>query len=502
MPCPLCGHRDDHPVKLRVHQADAVVTDETSYSCEACGGFFAWPFTYPDYLLDYGMPDYLRYYLEIGAGIQTMLAPVVQAHACRSVATMIDVGCGVPFTVDFARRHYGIDAHAIDPSTYARKGAQILDASVDFSLLGAGSRFDGQTFDFVMSSEVIEHVPDPPAFLAVLARHTADDGLLLVTTPAAEWVSPERGISACMATIWPGIHHAIFSREGLGRELSRLGFTSIDVRQERERLYAWASRRPLGTDDRIDSPDPNDVAAHWRAYAADLAGRMNSDGRPLLLGNQFRLLRDAVNTGQHDQARAILSELRSEIRHFHGTDILETDSFRQQCAALPEAELFANWPYFAYLMPYYLGMMALLDDQFADAEREFRIFLDVMDSNRWSNCVFWTEGIGLYPWARYHLGLTRLLQGERESAARDFAAIILGDFESQSAAAMLAGSDLNLSINAQIQLGVCHLQSGAPQTAASHFTLALQRAEASGIESAFQDQIQALLDVAFDTAGS
>ena len=95
---------------------------------------------------------------------------------------------------------------------------------IDPQLLGGGSRFDGRTFDLVLSSEVVEHVPDPVAFVETLAAHVADDGLLLLTTPSTGFIRPSRNVLDCLGTFWPGIHHAVFTRDRLAELLGGLGF--------------------------------------------------------------------------------------------------------------------------------------------------------------------------------------------------------------------------------------------------------------------------------------
>jgi SAM-dependent methyltransferase len=106
------------------------------------------------------------------------------ARWCRDVA-VLDAGCGVgygsAFLGELAADVLGVDlsAEAID---YAR--ARYGSESVAFRVmdLAALDLPDG-SFDAVCAFEVIEHVPDPAAVLAELARVLRDGGTLIVSTP-------------------------------------------------------------------------------------------------------------------------------------------------------------------------------------------------------------------------------------------------------------------------------------------------------------------------------
>ena len=55
--------------------------------------------------------------------------------------------------------------------------------------------FDDGFFDFVLSTEVIEHTPDPAVALSELARVVKPGGTILVTTPGKLWQPVVRGAS-------------------------------------------------------------------------------------------------------------------------------------------------------------------------------------------------------------------------------------------------------------------------------------------------------------------
>ena len=68
-----------------------------------------------------------------------------------------------PAIADFARRLLKLDARSIDPSRYAKTGGDWLGVPVESALLGEGSSADGEVFDLVYSSEVVEPRSRPRA---------------------------------------------------------------------------------------------------------------------------------------------------------------------------------------------------------------------------------------------------------------------------------------------------------------------------------------------------
>jgi SAM-dependent methyltransferase len=90
---------------------------------------------------------------------------------------MLDVGCATkPYAALFADRvetHFGVDV----PFTYHSKGT--IDAFAPSHALP----FRNGSFDFVLCTEVLEHVPDPEKSWAEIARVLKPGGVALVTTP-------------------------------------------------------------------------------------------------------------------------------------------------------------------------------------------------------------------------------------------------------------------------------------------------------------------------------
>jgi 2-polyprenyl-6-hydroxyphenyl methylase/3-demethylubiquinone-9 3-methyltransferase len=98
--------------------------------------------------------------------------------------TALDVGCGAGLLAEPLAR-LGAKITAIDASpeliAVSREHAAAMGLEIDYRA-GAVEELTGE-FDLVTCMEVIEHVADPAAFVAALARRLAADGLLILSTP-------------------------------------------------------------------------------------------------------------------------------------------------------------------------------------------------------------------------------------------------------------------------------------------------------------------------------
>jgi 2-polyprenyl-6-hydroxyphenyl methylase / 3-demethylubiquinone-9 3-methyltransferase len=97
----------------------------------------------------------------------------------------LDVGCGAGLLCEPLARMgasvTGVDA-APENIEAAKAHAALSGLAIDYRAGEIAAQGLG-TFDVVSSMEVIEHVTDPAAFVAELARHLKPDGLMLLSTP-------------------------------------------------------------------------------------------------------------------------------------------------------------------------------------------------------------------------------------------------------------------------------------------------------------------------------
>lgn len=118
----------------------------------------------------------------------------LQRHAPqRKKLRVLDIGCGRGWLANAVRGNAGLsigDIVGIEPIVEAVAIANRLFPDIAFHVCSYQLDTDREigTFDIVISSEVIEHVPysEKSLFLKRAASYLRDDGILLLTTPRRE----------------------------------------------------------------------------------------------------------------------------------------------------------------------------------------------------------------------------------------------------------------------------------------------------------------------------
>ncbi|WP_082378950.1 class I SAM-dependent methyltransferase [Marinagarivorans algicola] len=164
-------------------------------------------------------------------------------------AKVLDLGCGEGRHCHALAWHHphcqvvGVDLNLRDLRIAQTRGqaffsAQNLTADISYPCAdGTQLPFSDASFDAVICSEVLEHIPDYQAFLAEINRIIKPKGLFLASVPRA-W--PER---ICWALSAPyheveGGHVRIFNGKNLANTIQQLGFTQT------QRYYAHALHSP------------------------------------------------------------------------------------------------------------------------------------------------------------------------------------------------------------------------------------------------------------------
>jgi SAM-dependent methyltransferase len=363
----------------------------------------------------------VKFFIEVGAGLDSFAVFLVllqQALGSRAGARglrLLDVGASFGFLVAMARS-LGWDATGVEPSYYGRLGSRVLGVPLHADYLENTGLPPG-TFDCIVSSEVIEHVADPRAFLTTVARYLATEGVLLLTTPNGEVL---RG-GAATEREWydglsPGQHLNLLSPRALAGLLAECGLEDVRLVQTggssgRKHIYALAARR-AGLLQAIElAAAQRDARAVAGRYLEDLVADRERAGvdDPAYRGALFRLEQDAVNCGEYARAE----------RHVRRIDaLLERDGLDHALLATFQpsgfAEYVARLPAFLGLHYYYRGMLELNHraDPLAGA-RSFGLAARLCGIE---------DGLGVFPragWrerARFHEGLALVGAGRREEA--------------------------------------------------------------------------------------
>jgi 2-polyprenyl-6-hydroxyphenyl methylase/3-demethylubiquinone-9 3-methyltransferase len=156
-------------------------------------------------------------------------------------AKALDVGCGYGyFSERLVQRGARVTACDIGPSlveaTVRRAGCSghIADA------LALVEQFGGESFDIVLSSECIEHTPDPRRALEQMAALVRPGGWLAVSTPNILWYPVVRAASLVGARPFDG-HENFSSFRSIRRVLEA---SNMEIVKEKG-LHLWPFQIPL-----------------------------------------------------------------------------------------------------------------------------------------------------------------------------------------------------------------------------------------------------------------
>ncbi|MBB5631918.1 SAM-dependent methyltransferase [Cryobacterium mesophilum] len=249
-------------------------------------------------------------YIEVGGGVGT-IAEYLTLVDPRRVHRFLDIGCGYGFSLDLGRAIFGWDVLGVEPSIAGSRGAAELNLDIRKEYLTEVSDL-GTDFDLIFSSEVLEHVTDPIGFLVAIRERLSPTGHLVLTTPAAEILSPDEPYTEAFAAVSAGYHVFLASEEGLHIALSRAGFPFSKVIRSGGTLKAIARLQEL--DD--DTPAPVS-ADQLQDYFEELALRTDP-ATPLGVGMATRFLRLAVARGDFRAAERAVPLVVSAFSARHG----------------------------------------------------------------------------------------------------------------------------------------------------------------------------------------
>jgi 2-polyprenyl-3-methyl-5-hydroxy-6-metoxy-1,4-benzoquinol methylase len=305
--CPVCEAEGPHPVLLR---AD----NHTLARCRRCASCFYEDRTVYDYTREKDAGVLIRLYLEQNASIyhQTRFLFALDDPKIDSV---LDVGCGFGYSVDLAAKILGWRATGIDPSFYAREGAELLKADIRKEYLTEETDL-GEPYALVMASEVIEHVPDPYAFLKLFRRWMKRGGTLVLTTPNCAALEPGIGPGSLIGILSLNVHLILFNQESLAMALRRAGFKHVQVERTHDTLIAYASDRPL----RFRSDAAERHVQTYKRYLEHLVETAEPGG-PLWNGAAGRLFSLISNSADLPTLHALFARIAAAWRERFSIDL-------------------------------------------------------------------------------------------------------------------------------------------------------------------------------------
>jgi len=348
--CPLCGALNSrYFVKLQStdHVLNPSLPEMTLLECSECKSKY-WENPNIKGYIDSdagGHKASTDHYVLVGAGIHSSIDLLSNF---KHKNTLLEIGCGYGFALDYWSNYLKKSSIGLEAAYYGKEGKKSLGVNILNRYLSKNDDPIG-SFDVVFSSEVIEHVPNPLDFLLAIKNNLANDGTLILTTPAAEFITNEAGRSALLAALSPGSHYFILSKEAMLSLLKAAGFNSIEIEIRHERLIAIA---------RLDKKSHTPLSFDRNDYINYLYHLLNNAEEIVKEGALFRLFKELVNAGKYDEARKIFVQLNSIIinKYEIDLDMLTADMMRGSLFKSLDDYLYRVPPYISIVF-FYLGVL-------------------------------------------------------------------------------------------------------------------------------------------------
>jgi 2-polyprenyl-3-methyl-5-hydroxy-6-metoxy-1,4-benzoquinol methylase len=258
--CPLCEHDNTVLVSQRRERGLTI----TTVGCRDCGLVYHNPVIEDEDRLQLAVSHRTWHTGEAGLSRQLrklekrwslqwpLIQPVFQPHW-----RVLEIGCGLGL-MGGRLKSLGAQVWAVEPSpeqaAYAREHYGLEVVPLHFEDVS----FTEQQFDFILASHVIEHVPDPLAFLAQARAAAHPETWLFLETPnvMAAKVSFRRMFSPA--------HNFYFAPRTLSRLLAKAGWQEAKQRVWRRDSFQVLARPGPAT---LPAPDPQTAREVLKAIA-------------------------------------------------------------------------------------------------------------------------------------------------------------------------------------------------------------------------------------------
>ncbi|MBN1666780.1 MAG: methyltransferase domain-containing protein [Anaerolineales bacterium] len=186
--CPLCGNPDSQPFDRRQFRGQWI----TNRICVYCGLVYQTPRMDREELGAFYADQYRQVYQgEAGPTEKDLLIQRRRAvslleftrTAVLQIGSMLDIGCSAGTLLQVFRQEFDCRVTGIEPGDSYRAFAQNQGIEV-FSDLESLAAERQTRFDLISKAHVLEHLPDPVAYLAEIRQDwLKPDGWLLIEVP-------------------------------------------------------------------------------------------------------------------------------------------------------------------------------------------------------------------------------------------------------------------------------------------------------------------------------
>lgn len=178
-----------------------------------------------------------------------ILQPLLNMLDTDKNRCILDLGCGNGYLVNHLIK-LGYNAYGTDAS---EKGIQIAQREntdrffvQDLSTGQLPAELQGFNFDTIISTEVIEHLYDPEAFIVFCKQALKNKGEIILSTPYHGYLknlvlSIFNKWDSHLNPLWLGGHIKVWSAKTLSRVLTSNGFTVTGFKGCGRIPYLWMS---------------------------------------------------------------------------------------------------------------------------------------------------------------------------------------------------------------------------------------------------------------------
>lgn len=251
--CPICGgdraevffSLPDQPVLIGVMWPDADSArgcrrgDIDLAFCPGCG--HVWNVSFQPALVDYDRryDNSLHFSPKFQAYTRALVERLVRTYDLRG-KHVVDIGCGKGDFLAMLCEAGGNSGHGFDPSHEGERVRTTAADRITWSTEYFGEGHASIPADLVTSRYVLEHVPDPRAFLGTVRRSIArpDSAVVVFEVPDIDLILRQM-------SVWDVIyeHCSFFGVESLTRAFAAAGFDVLRVEQTYGRQFVTIEAR-------------------------------------------------------------------------------------------------------------------------------------------------------------------------------------------------------------------------------------------------------------------